>query len=322
MGPCDNLFDMKDGDTCTAKWKKVRDMIHPSQEAVGFAAVNRKVKKDYKTRKKAQKRMSKKGSFLPFVLGPNGIPFLIDSHHTASALEVSGHHDVQVTLEKVCDWSNMSQEKFFQNMLKYNFMNGVGRGVNSDPNTLPVPLNVTKAIPNRIVDLRDDPWRSFGALVRKVTNDSCPPDSKKCLRGYFRECSPDGGLTAFFEFRWAYFMNEAYNRGCSSSESLWDDQSDCKTFERAYTALLETNVGHPIVAQDGKAWQKTAKLLVPLCRGQKAQNYTLPDSLGKPMGGEKLPGRVYGKNTHIEKEDPKCVAPKCPTLPGFLFTCE
>jgi hypothetical protein len=312
---------MKDGDTCTAKWKKVRDVIHPSQEALGFAAVKTKVKKDYKTEKKAQKRMNEPGSVLPFVLGPKGIPFLVDSHHTASALEVSGHQDVKVTLKKICDWSSLPEGDFYRKMLQHNFMVGVGRD-GSDPNELPEKVDAVKSIPHKVAELKDDPWRSFGALVRKVTDEKCPSDNTKCLRGYIRECQHDGSMTAFFEFRWAYFMNDAYNRGCNNSESLWDDSSDCKKFERAYQNLLERDVGSPVLDQDIKAWQDAAKLLVPLCRGKKAHNYTLPDALGEPMGGEKLPGCVSGKDTHITKKDPDCAPPKCPTLPVFLSTCE
>jgi hypothetical protein len=310
---------MKEGETCTAQWKTIRNVLHPAQEAVGFAAVQRKLKKDYKTEKKARNRMNEPGSILPFVLGPNGIPYLIDSHHTTSALEASGHFDVKVSLKKVCDWSSMSQETFYQRMKQENFMNAVGR-MDGDPNTLPTPLeNVDMAIPSTIADLKDDPWRSFGALVRKAKNDQCPVDNQECLRGYLRECKDDGRMTAFFEFRWAYFMNDAFNKGCENKEtSYWDDLSDCQRFERAYKALREKDNGQGILNQDGKAWNEAAKLLVPLCRGKVAGEYKLPETLGNPMGGERLPGCVTGKDTQIDEKDPKCKAPACPKLPEFL----
>lgn len=329
--PCGDLFQMKDGDTCTAPWDTMRDRLHPAQAAVGFAAVKRKHDKEYKTPKKAQQRMKEPGSFLPFVLGPQGIPYLIDSHHTISALEASGHHStVQVTLKKICDWSYLAPDDFYTTMKKENFMNGTDRietnSSDSGPssskkdhmNTLPVQVDVAKAIPRTVPGLKDDPWRSLAALVRKVKDDdTCPPDHRDCLRGYHRECREDGSMTPFFEFRWAYFMNDAYNHGCTSKEtSYWDDLSDCQRFQSAYKALMKTNVGAPILEQDKKAWQKAAKLLVPLCRGTKAQTYKLPKELGRPMGGEALPGRVAGKDTQIKVKDPSCAAPKCPEMPS------
>jgi len=319
--PCGDLFQMRNGDTCTAKWYTLRDLLHPAQAAVGFAAVKRKHDKDYKTEKKAQTRMDQPGSALPFVLGPNGIPYLVDSHHTISALEASGHHSVNVTLKKICDWSHMTKDDFYRSMKRENFMNGTDRiDSEKNPNAKPVRVDVAKAIPDKIPALKDDPWRSLAALVRKVKDkDHCPPGNYDCLRGYFRECRDDGGMTAFFEFRWAYFMNDAYNQGCASHEtSYWDDLSDCRRFRDAYEALLQTNVGAPILEQDAKAWQKAAKLLVPLCRGTRAQTYQLPAGLGSPMGGETLPGRVSGKDTQIREKDPSCAAPKCPDIPaGF-----
>lgn len=308
---CSNLFDMKDGETCTATWQTMRNILHPAQGTVGFSSVKRKMK-DYETEESAQAKMAT-GS-LPFVLGPNGVPYLVDSHHTTSALEWSGHHKVSVTLEKICDWSTMSITDFHDNMKKSNFMDGTGRDGTGGPNALPTKVDVTTAIPNRIRDLKDDPWRSFGALVRKVKDEDCPPDNKKCLRGYYRGCKDDGSMTPFFEFRWAYFMNDAFRHGCMSKESsYWDDLTECRKFESAYKALMERDVGASIQDQHLKSWKKAAKLLVPLCRGKKAQSYILPEELGRPMGGEKLPGSVQGQETVIEKPDPQCAAPTCPS---------
>jgi len=329
-GACKDLFRMNNGESCTEKWQKIRETIHPSQQAVGYAAVKRKLKKDYKSADKAQKRMNEAGSVLPFVLGPNGVPYLIDSHHTASALEASGHFEVVVTLKKICDWSQLSEETFYDKMKNNNFMCGTGRvdgysgngsGGSTATTSLPVPVDVSQAIPDRIYKLKDDPWRSFGALVRKVKNDRCPPNNSKCMRGYLRECKDDGQMTAFFEFRWAYFLNDAYLRGCKDRQtSYWDDESDCKKFEDAFKTLLVKDIGRSIVEQDVKGWKSAAKLLVPLCRGDKAQEYVLPKTLGSPMGGEKLPGRVHGEDTHIEQEDPKCAPPKCPEELSSAFS--
>lgn len=311
---CGDLFQMKNGTTCTEKWQDLRHRLHPAQAAVGYAAVERKHQSDYTSEPQAQAKMKQPDSYLPFVLGPKGVPYLVDSHHTISALEVSGHHQVQVTMKKICDWSHLSLDQFFTAMKDHNFMNGTDR---SPDKCLPVPVDVAEAIPSKIADLKDDPWRSLAAMVRKVENrDICPKGQKTCLRGYARECQSDGQMTPFFEFRWAHFMNEAFLNGCMSRDtSYWDNLSECRRFQKAYHELLQTNVGKPIKEQDVKAWQHAATLLVPLCRGTEAQNYTLPDELGSPMGGEPLPGVVYGKDTQILHKDPSCAAPKCPELP-------
>jgi hypothetical protein len=83
------------------KWKYIRLLLHPSQQAVGFAAVKRKLDADFATIADAEKTMKHKP--LQYVMGPNNIPFLIDAHHTVRALDESGFDNTQITLEMVCD---------------------------------------------------------------------------------------------------------------------------------------------------------------------------------------------------------------------------
>jgi hypothetical protein len=207
----------------------------------------------------------------------------------------------------------MSSTVFYDTMIKSNFMEPLGR-TTYDFNELPKRIDPATAIPNFIKLTREDPWRSFGALVRKVKNtDLCPKESPYCLRGYYRKCEENGHLTPFFEFRWAYFFNDAYVQGCDNvDKSLWDDQQDCRAFQNAYQKLRP---GSPIPDIDLTPWMEAAKLLVPLCRGTKAGNYTLPDHLGPPYGGKNLPGYVAGNSTKIMDQDPDCASPTCPTLP-------
>jgi hypothetical protein len=315
--PACDFLKMKEGDTCVGQWKEIHAVLHPAQECAGYAAVKRKLVKNYDTKEKAQKTMN--NSVLPFVLGPNGVPYLIDAHHTTSALHASGFHNVQVTLKKVCDWSDMDHRSFYSNMMDANFMMPLMAKVSqsSGANELPVriPLDrVAEVIPSTISELKDDPWRSLGALVRKVKDTrECKAlglhDDKNCFRGYHRECNDDNSMTPFFEFRWAYFMNDAFVRGCDTGNSLWDDASDCKKFQEAYTRLNMNSEKED--KRDSKAWKEAARLLVPLCRGRKAGDYVLPTSLGKPMGGTKLPGYRQGVNTPMPAKDPKCAPPVC-----------
>jgi len=309
--PCDFTLPVTE-EKCNGEWKILRYFLHPAQQAVGYAAVKRKLDDDFADEGTAAKSMKK--SPLPYVLGPDNVPFLVDSHHTSRALAESGFDHTKVTFQMVCDWSYMASDLFYDTMIQKNFMEPLGRPNRQDFNQLPVRIDPSTQIPGFIELTIDDPWRSFGALVRKVRrNKKCPKDHADCLRGYNRTCEANGHLTPFFEFRWAYFFNDAYVRGCDDENtSLWDDKNDCKAFKKAYESLP---LGQPIPEIDLDPWMEAAELLVPLCRGKKTGKYILPEHLGPPYGGKKLPGYVAGKDTQIMTKDPDCSSPECPVLP-------
>ena len=149
--------------------------------------------------------------------------------------------------------------------------------------------------------------------VRKVKHKKqCPKGKSTCFRGYFRNCDGNGHLTPFFEFRWAYFMNDAFLRGCNHRDSLWEDQEECEEFEDAYNSLSFPNV--TVLDLNLKDWMNVADLLLPLCRGRGARDYVLPNVLGEPFAGRKLPGYVEGKNTPLLEDDPDCSLPDCPVV--------
>jgi hypothetical protein len=283
---------------------------------VGFAAVKRKLDDDFATKADAEATMENKP--LLFVMGPNNVLFLIDAHHTARALDESGFDNTQVTLEMVCDWSWMNSTFFYDAMIANNLMEPLGRVSSSIDGRLPVRIDPSMNLPDSIAGTIDDPWRSFATLVRKVKHKRrCPKEYSDCLRGYFRQCEGNGHLTPFFEFRWAYFFQDAYLRGCANDTiSLWDDMEDCKNFHKAFVELPTS----PITEVDLHPWRKAADLLIPLCRGTKAGEYVLPDHLGMPYGGKNLPGYVPGKHTQILEKDPDCLSPKCPSIILRSFT--
>lgn len=303
--------------TCIGKWKYIRLLLHPSQQAVGFAAVKRKLDADFATKGDAEETMKNKP--LLYVMGPNNVPFLIDAHHTARALDESGFDNTQITLEMVCDWSWMnSTTSFYDAMIANNFMEPLGRASSNIHGELPIRIDPSTNIPDTIAGTVDDPWRSFATLVRKVKHKKrCPKGHSDCLRGYFRQCEGNGHLTPFFEFRWAYFFQDAFIRGCTNdTKTLWDSMEDCKNFHDAFVELPTS----PITDVDLLPWKKAADLLIPLCRGKKAGEYVLPNHLGIPYGGKKLPGYVAGKHTQILEKDPDCLSPKCPDIILQSFT--
>ena len=349
---CDlsNLEGMEDGALCVVKWSEVRGVLHPSQEAIGYAEVKRKIHKSFASKEETAKHVEDTASF-PFVVGPgpHHIPYLVDSHHTAAAVEATGYHSTHITLKKICDWNHLKtslkpdvrtgssepskedndgndesihyykdeMSSFYKSMIEHNLMLGIGRPKH-DLNILPTPIpiaNIRKTIPATIAELKDDPWRSLASMVRHIKDvnfETCPYEQQKCLRGYYRECQEDGTMIPFFEFRWAYYINHAYVQGCSNTTTCWENATQCQQFNDAYQDLMKERP-KSIDEQHRKRYKKVAELLLPLLRGKYTQSYKLPESLGIPMGGgHELPGRIYGINTPIRHEDPNCHSPICP----------
>jgi len=283
------------GDSCTMVWHDLREILRPTQQAVGYAWIQRKLK-DFDSAKSSQKVMDSNPT--PVIIGPNYLPYMIDDHHTISALEVSGFDSTQVTMTIVCDWSDSKSEAdFFRRMASANFVYLLGRD-SSTPNALPVPLDPSE-LPPSVMLMQDDPWRSLAGLARKIGGDNCPKGDKWCMRAYDRICSSSGSGIPFFEFRWAYFMNLAY-----VNQTYWQNQEIARFFSQLYTSF-------PFPSEIGKydvdAWSKAAEYLVTLCRSETAGDYVLPAS----FDSQHLPGYVSGMGP-ILSGDPDCGSPTCP----------
>ena len=158
---CGDFSSLDPGEKCNESWFTIRNVLHPSQEAVGFASVKRKLEKSFQRRKDAESEMSEE--YLPFVLGPRGVPYLVDSHHTVFALETS-NYNVNVTLYMICDWSDMDDATFYIQMIRNNCMNSLGRS-NGNINELPLIIQQPMVtIPATVAKLKDDPWRALASL--------------------------------------------------------------------------------------------------------------------------------------------------------------
>lgn len=305
-GGC-NFAKLNAGDTCTDTWSNLVKVLHPSQQGVGYGWIARKLGKDFTDKSTAQKTMDSNGN-TPLVIGPNNVPYIIDDHHTLSALQYSGYSSTTITCQVVCNWANFSgtMADFYTKMREKNFFLGIGRP-SGDVNSLPALIDPT-TIGSTIGTLPDDPWRSLAGYARKIADSSCPKSSKNCLRAFDRECNPlTGTATSFFEFRWAYFMNAAY-----LDTSLWDNNADASTFKTLYQAIKQPSAGPS--KEDATKWQEAADSLRALCRGSRAGKWQLPASLGTPFADSYLPGYVAGANTKIDHDDPDCALPTCPAL--------
>jgi hypothetical protein len=152
--------------------------LRPTQITVGFREV---AEKRREWRDKAEKSGNKASEFLgqhmiPTVLGPSGRHYVIDHHHLARALLEAKQKQVLVTVS--LDLSSLPKAAFWTYL---------------DNRALCHPYDATgkrrdfEAIPTRVADLTDDPYRSLAGELRRVG-------------GFAKDTTP------FSEFLWADFL--------------------------------------------------------------------------------------------------------------------
>ena len=103
---CGDFSSLSVGDHCEAEWSELRDVLRPTQRAVGYAWVFHVFLKDMQSKGDTQDAMDSK--IVPVTLGPNGTAYIIDHHHHLAALDLSGHKTVKVTLFVSCDFSSVA----------------------------------------------------------------------------------------------------------------------------------------------------------------------------------------------------------------------
>ena len=161
--------------------------LRPTQLTVGLIEVE--------ARRDQWREEKKKGKFLgqhmiPVVIGPRKRPYVVDHHHLARALHDSGQH--QVLVQPIVNAEDLSQEHFWR------FLDNQGWLHPFDEHGERQPYS---AIPKKIAQLKDDPYRSLAGAVRKAG-------------GYAKDTRP------FMEFIWA-----DYFRGSFSARDIrrkWD----------------------------------------------------------------------------------------------------
>lgn len=127
----------------------------------------------------------KKASFLgqhmiPVVIGPKKRPYVIDHHHLARALHDEGQKTVLIQPIAVLD--SLSQEHFWR------FLDNQGWLHPFDEHG---ERQLYSAIPKKIGQLADDPFRSLAGAVRKAG-------------GYAKDARP------YTEFIWADFFRKQF----------------------------------------------------------------------------------------------------------------
>jgi len=152
--------------------------LRPTQITVGLIEVDQK-------RREWDKLGDKKAKFLgqhmiPVVIGPKGRPYVIDHHHLARALYEEGQKSVLI--QPVANLDCLSHEHFWR------FLDNKGW---LHPFNEHGEREAYSAIPAKIADLKDDPFRSLAGAVRRAG-------------GYAKESTP------FTEFIWADYFRKKF----------------------------------------------------------------------------------------------------------------
>jgi len=159
-------------------------ILRPTQFSVGMKEVEIRAEKLRQlSPEKLQKYLSKKVA--PIVIGPGGIPYLLDHHHLARALILS-RAGKYLFAEVKENWSKLSEQEFWAKMKEHNWVylrDETGKPV-SDPQNLPPSIEA----------MHDDPYRSLSWLVREQG-------------GYHETDNP------YAEFQWADFFRARIQLG-------------------------------------------------------------------------------------------------------------
>lgn len=159
--------------------------VRPTQITVGM----RQVKSKQKFLRKLAQKPERLAKFLfehpiPVVKGPEGKPYAIDHHHLGCALMREKFRTAVVVV--VADYSSLSKVAFWKKMEEMQYVHlhdekGCQRSFG--------------AIPDSLVDLKDDPYRSLAGFARQ--------------KGAFEKVH-----TPFSEFRWADYFRKNIPQKC------------------------------------------------------------------------------------------------------------
>ena len=145
--------------------------LHPTKAVVGLIEVKVRISK-MKDMSPRKLKAYLKDHIVPIVIGPQGVPYIIDHHHLSYALLSSRLGD-DMFAEIKANWKGLTKAEFWREMKKRDwvYLNGL------KPDDLP----------EKLIQLTDDPYRSLAFLVRES--------------GGFKKVS-----TPFAEFKWAEYF--------------------------------------------------------------------------------------------------------------------
>lgn len=163
--------------------------LHPTQFSHGWREVAYKqAKMDAMSPAKLRTYLVDKD--VPVVIGPGGVPYLTDGHHTLRALIESKHADKTAFGHILANWADLPAAEFWQRMQANNYAYLKDAQGREQP---------PAALPGSLLTMQRDPWRGLAWGVMEA--------------GGFRERKD----VFFQEFRWAdYFRDKV----------AWDEADD------------------------------------------------------------------------------------------------
>lgn len=175
------------GEVC---WAEISN-IHPTQIPIGEIEVRQKEKEVRSVLKDPEKfERFQKANRAPAVMGADGRVYIIDHHHLTLGFHFAGVEDTLVEIYENFSYLS-SQSAFWDEMDRRKWVyryDELGQG--------PVPFS---RIPDRIVDLKNDPYRSLASATRRIG-------------GYNKVEIP------FVEFTWANFFRTRIKIGPTQND--------------------------------------------------------------------------------------------------------
>lgn len=175
--------------------------LHPTQFSLGLREVAAKTAViDAKDAAALETYLKKKD--VPVVIGPGGVPYLTDGHHTLRALIESRQADKTAFGHVLANWSDLSEEAFWVRMEEHRYTylrDNAGRPAKA------------ALLPETLLKMQHDPWRGLAWAVMVAGGF----DEKK---GWF-----------FQEFAWADYFRTRVS---------WDEANDAE-FARAVGVAVE-----------------------------------------------------------------------------------
>ncbi|CAN5640855.1 ParB-like protein [soil metagenome] len=151
--------------------------LHPTQFCVGEREVRARAEKLLgKKARKLDKYLDE--HIMPLVIGPKGVPYIVDHHHLAKALQESKVRD-SLPAQVLANYSNLDTEAFWKKMREQKWVYPYQRGAG--------PLSVA-TLPETLTQMTDDPYRSLVWAARHEGEEG------------------DRDETPFADFKWADYF--------------------------------------------------------------------------------------------------------------------
>jgi hypothetical protein len=136
------------------------DQIHPTQFVLGKLSIISKTSKIEKMDAKGKIEQYLKKKSAPAIIGPDGLYYIIDRHHTSYSIlnsKIQNRYK-KLYLKVIQNWSNLSYSEFAKKMVAYKYV------WLRDENHI---VRKFSELPKHINNLEDDPYRSLAWLVRE-----------------------------------------------------------------------------------------------------------------------------------------------------------